>query len=264
MTEGNRIRTVDDWRGDPLPIRRSRGSAVPYVEDWQRNVLRASGSGDWPDFLLRQVRAYVARRGGFADEDAAALAAQLGRISKFQSLRSEDALTWSWFGTLHDAKPESRRAAIQWLCNELPADVEVSDEVEVRQWVRVPHPNVAGRLGPEVDAIIDDPDGVLVYVEAKWDAELGTGKGSSDGLLDDQIVLRCRALAPPAVDATRPRVVLGLSRATPDISTYDVVARETGVTVCWLTWADLARCAQHPLAIDFPAYLAWKTRLSEA
>jgi hypothetical protein len=204
----------------------------------------------------------VARSSWFRDEDATALQAQLGRISKFQSLRSEDALTWSWFGTLHEAAGDARRGALQWLCNEVGANVEVSDEVRVRQWVRVPHPNAAGRLGPEVDAIIDDPEGVLLYVEAKWDAKLGMGKGSSEDQVDDQIVLRCRALASPPVDNGRPRIVLGVSRALPHLGIYESVSQETGAVVSWLTWADLARCGQHPLASEFSTYLAWKMRRS--
>src|SRR3954451_10918505 len=88
-----------DWRGAEIVIRRSRGaSRVPYVEDWRRNVI--GNTGDAPPFLMRQVRAYVAHSGWFTDQDAAVLSADLGRISKFQSLRSEDAITWSWFGTL--------------------------------------------------------------------------------------------------------------------------------------------------------------------
>jgi hypothetical protein len=258
------MRDFQDWKGDPLPVRFSRGkSKVPYVEDWDRNVVGAGGADGWPEFLLRQVRAYVSRPTWFADDDAVALSARLGRISKFQSLRSEDALTWSWFGTLHGPALQSRRASLQWLCARFGLNVEVSDEVAVHQWLRVPHPNVAGRLGPEVDAVVDDPHGVLVYVEAKWEAELGTGKGGSEGALDDQIVLRCKALNADRLDADRPRIVLGVSRARPDLGVYDSVARDTGVAVHWLTWTELASCNEHPRALEFREYLAWRARLSK-
>lgn len=191
------------------------------------------------------------------------LSAQLGRISKFQSLRSEDALTWSWFGTLRGAALQSRRASLQWLCARLGLNVEVSDDIAVHQWRRVPHPNVAGRLGPEVDAIVDDPHGVLVYVEAKWEAALGTGRGASEGAVDDQIVLRCKAFTAHGIDVERPRIVLGISRARPDLGVYDSVARATGVSVHWLTWTELASCNEHPRALEFREYLAWRARLSK-
>src|SRR4051794_7606604 len=102
-----------DWRGAEILLRRSRGiSGVPYVEDWRRNVI--GNTRDAPPFLMRQVRAYVAHSRWFTDEDAAALSADLGRISMVQSLRSGDAITWSWFGTLAAADLRRRASALRW------------------------------------------------------------------------------------------------------------------------------------------------------
>src|SRR4051812_43344204 len=95
--------------GRSVAVRYSRRSRVPYLEAWEDNVLRPSDVVEWPDALLRQVKAYVAHRSWFSDDDAHALSARLGRISKFQSLNSEDAVTWSWFGTLALAKADARR-----------------------------------------------------------------------------------------------------------------------------------------------------------
>jgi hypothetical protein len=30
------------------------------------------------------------------------------------------------------------------------------------------------------------------------------------------------------------------------------------VSIAWLTWDELAKCAEHPLADEFGRYLAWK------
>ena len=88
---------INDWNGKPVAVRRSRGGVLTF-ECWEDNVL---GSPPWPEALLGQVRGYVARRSHFADDDAIALAKHLGgRISKFQSVNCEDAVTYSWFGTL--------------------------------------------------------------------------------------------------------------------------------------------------------------------
>lgn len=170
-------------------------------------------------------------------------------------------MTWSWFGTLDGAASDTRRTSIQWLCNQLHLNVEVSDSVVVRQWTWLPHPNVRGRRGPEVDAVVDDPHGLLAYVEAKLDAKLGTGKGATEGTVDDQIVLRCRALAAEDVDKGRPRVVLGISPAKPNLDVYQHVLSATGVAVHWLTWSDLASCKEHPWTLEFREYLAWRLRL---
>lgn len=251
-----------DWRDRRLVVRRSRGpSKVPYVEDWTRNVIGVERDENAPDFLRRQVRAYVARRSWFTEEDAAVLSAGLGRISKFQSLRSEDALTWSWFGTLSGARPEHRQAALQWLCDQLQLDVSVSNDVAVRQWMRVPHPNVPGRVGPEVDAVVDDPDGVLMYVEAKWDAILGTGRGATAKSRDDQVVLRRLALRAEASanPGERLRAVVGVSRLAHDLGIYEEhVVPTFPVEVRWITWERLAQCQAHPLAEQFRKYVSWK------
>ena len=258
------METITDWNGQSLEIRRSRGSGVPYVTSWECNVIRP-GSGEWPAWLLKQVRGYVARRSWFDDEDAAALAAELGSISKFQSLRSEDAITWSWFGTLAVADDQARVRTVQWLYDRLGLNASASEEVRIDQWLRVVHPNaLSSPNGPEIDARIDDPRVALIYVESKWGAQLGSGKGAVEGTLDDQVVLRRGSLRrDPALagDPDRPYVVLGVSDRPPDLGPYAESGGAEGVrpvSVSWITWDDLAACEVHPHAHEFARYLAWK------
>jgi hypothetical protein len=255
--------TMKDWNGHPVAVRRSRGaSQVPYLEDWRRNVVGLADSQTVPPWLRKQVRSYVAHRRWFSKDDADALAAQLGRISKFQSLRSEDAITWSWFGTLAQAQAQDRQAAVQWLYDELGLDLPASAAVAIRQWPRVLHPNASTKNGPEVDAVIDDPHGALIYVEAKWAAALGTGQGAGAGQADDQVVLRRDSLRkdPARAGDERPFVVLGVAPAAASLDAYaetDPALRP--VSIRWLTWSALSGCAQHPLAAEFERYLQWKT-----
>jgi hypothetical protein len=158
------------WDGRTVGVCSSRGaSAVPYVLDWEDNVLPPPDGQEWPASLLRQVRAYVARRSWFSDGDADALAAKLGVISKVQSLNSEDAVTWSWFGTLALADPQARRRALQRLYDQIGLERRASAGIRIAQSPRVVHPNAPeSPHGPELDARIDDPGVALVYVEAKW------------------------------------------------------------------------------------------------
>ena len=220
--------------------------------------------------MLKQVHAYVARKSWFAGDDAAALAAELGRISKFQSLKSEDAVTWSWFGTLALAEPEDRRAAIQWLYERLDLGLTATTGVQIDQWMRVIHPNAPqSPNGPELDARIDDPGGALIYVEAKWDAVLGTGKGRHEGTKDDQVLLRRSALRtePALAHDKRDFVVMGVSNASPDLAIYTEPQQQPPlrpVAVAWLTWDDLADCDAHPRAGEFRCYLAWKRELTQS
>ena len=249
---------IPGWDGTPIAVRRSRVSGVLYTERWQDNVLAPPGGQDWPPSLLREVRSFRARADWFTPDDAAALAAQLGFISKMQSLRSEDGITWSWFGTLACEPPDKRGDAVQWLYDRLQLDLVASTDPMIDQWMRVFHPNKPkSQNGPHLDARIDDPDVALMYVEAKWDAAIGTGKGAAEGDRDNQIVLRRGSLRkdPTLANDRRSLLVVGVSRVLPDPSVYD----ETDVA--WLTWDDLAACSVHPRAEDFGRYLGVEARI---
>jgi hypothetical protein len=249
---------IENWNGDPVAFRRSRGGVLTF-EHWEDNVL---GSPPWPESLLGQVHGYAARRSHFATDDAKALSAHLeGRISKFQSINSEDAVTYSWFGTLASAPVDARRAAIQWLYDQAGIPATAHAPV-IDQWARVFHPNAPeSPRGPELDARIDDPDVALVYIEAKWDAKVGTGKGKVAEVPDDQIILRRDSLRndPALKNDRRVLAILGVSEHKPDLASWhehDGNARPA--PVAWLTWNELAKCPEHPLADEFGRYLAWK------
>jgi hypothetical protein len=253
---------MEDWNGKRVAFRRSRGGVLTF-ERWQDNVL---GSSPWPDALLHQVRGYVAKRPHFAEEDAEALGGQLdGRISKFQSVNSEDAVTYSWFGTLAAASADIRRAAAQWLYDRAGIAASANAPM-IDQWARVFHPNApASARGPELDARIDDPGGALVYVEAKWKASIGTGRGRVADVPDDQIILRRDSLrSDPTLEGDqRAFAVLGISPLKPDLAKWRESDRDhRTVTVAWLTWDELAECPEHPLTAEFGRYIAWKRMLA--
>jgi hypothetical protein len=132
----------------------------------------------------------------------------------------------------------------------------------IDQWARVYHPNAPqSSRGPELDARVDDPGAALVYVEAKWNAKVGTGKGKVLDRPDDQIILRRDSLRndPRLKDDQRALAILGVSEDKPDLGKWherDRNARE--VSIARLTWDDLAACPEHPLADEFGRYLAWK------
>jgi hypothetical protein len=160
-------------------VRYSAGSGVPYLADWECNVLKPPDDMPRPPAVLRQVNAYVARRSWFADEDAEVLAERLGRISKFQSLNSEDAVTWSWFGTLGLADADARRAVTGWLFDRLGINAAPPQDVRVDQWMRVVHPNAPeSPHGPELDARIDDPSVALVSSKPNGRQNLVRGRAA--------------------------------------------------------------------------------------
>ena len=172
-------------------------------------------------------------------------------------------MTWSWFGTLAVAEADARRRAIQWLYDRLGLDLRASGDLSIDQWTRVFHPNAPGSpRGPELDARIDNPGAALVYVEAKWDARLGTGRGAVKGVRDDQVALRRDSLrADPALaHDERTFVVLVVSNVEIDLAAYNEAPHQElrPVQLGWLSWSELAWCDAHPLAACFRDYLDWK------
>ncbi len=101
-----------------------------------------------------------------------------------------------------------------------------------------------------------------MYVEAKWDADIGTGKGADEGVRDDQIVLRRDSLRkdPTLESDVRRFVVAGVSNVALDLTVYGEADASVprSVTLTWLTWDDLASCSSHPRADEFARYLKWK------
>lgn len=256
--------SIENWNGDVVPVRRSRGGVLT-LERWQDNVVRGALDQWPPEALVRQVGGYVGRPAHFDPKDAEALSAQLGKISRFQSINSEDAVTFSWFGTLAGASDQIRRQAVQWLYDRagIPA---AAKNPAIDQWARIPHPNAPNSpSGPELDARIADPGTSLVYVEAKWNASIGKGKGKDTGIPDDQIILRRDALraTAEAVDDTVTLAVLGVSEHVPDLSPWLVDgSRLRPVVVRWLSWDDIADCPVHPCGEEFARYIVWKRKVS--
>ena len=256
------MRLVGNWNGQAVPVRSSRGGVLTF-ERWEDNVL---GSPPWPDWLVRHVRDNTAEPGAFAEEDREKLMANLGdRISTFQSNNSEDAVTYSWFGTLATQPPEIRRAAVQWLYDRAGIAATAQDP-GIDQWVRVFHPNAAeSSRGPELDVRIDDPGAALIYVEAKWSADIGTGEGRDAKVHDDQIVLRRDSLrTDPALRGDdRAFAVLIVSETEQDLARWDEPDGDARpVTIARLSWDDLAECPTHPLAEEFGRYVARKRVLA--
>jgi hypothetical protein len=257
---------VKNWNGQEIPVRRSRGGVLTF-ERWEDNVLRGDAEPWPPAQLLKQVTGYASKLEHFDPADADALEADLaGRISRFQSINSEDAVTWSWFGTLGFAPAAARIAVIQWLYDRIGLDAKAV-EPRIDQWMRVFHPNAPGSpRGPELDARVDDQV-ALVYVEAKWKADIGTGRGKDLEIPADQIDLRRDSLRtdPALADDQRALAVLGVSEITPNLDKWTGFNEgQQPVTIAWLNWDELAACPAHPLADEFARYLAWKREHARA
>ena len=243
-----------DWQGRPVEAARTP-TGVLAVVDYADNLIRVPGK-PWPSAAVVQ-KLYKGRHTGAYAEKVPELTTKLGYYSDLQSLHSEDALTWSFFGPLTYQAPAEQAAFLNWLLERLELEADNS-LCEVGLFRRIPHPDKQSMGGPENDfAIIGDR--CVVLGEAKWRSPVGTRQGVNKD--SDQISLRLQFLSQRGrrIFGDRRFVVLGMWRSLDDAIPAEA---PEGVRYASLTWADLCEYERHPLASEFRAYLAWKDKHS--
>lgn len=247
-----------DWNGREITVARSRGGVLA-VADFSDNLVHTDDVS-WPPPPVVQ-KLYESRQArAFDGDDLTAATRLLTVYSDLQSLHSEDAITWSYFGPLAYGRALARVAFLDWLLTQLDLDYLMgSTTCTIDLWRRVPHPDKSLPGGPELDFVLDG-DRCVVFGEVKW----LSGEGRGQGVMRDkgQMQLRRDFLTKYGrrIYGERGFVVLG-------VSVGDPVEREAptegdGVVTRGMTWDELASCEQHPGADEFRRYLAWKRQHS--
>jgi hypothetical protein len=252
---------MKDWRGNPIQVVRSKGGVLAVTNPWN-NVIN-TGVLPWPApeliqklYQSRQVRAFAAseREIGIS---------RLGFYSDLQSLHSEDAVTWSFFGPLAYSSPSVRGTFVKELFKSIEIEGS-SNNVSVWLWRRIPHPDDLVPGGPEIDFGIQTDD-VFLLGEAKWRSSVARAQGVNRD--KDQMTLRhefCQKYGVCLLPGVRHFVILGLScegrmvpQADTSISCATLHMRDT-------TWQVMASIASHPCCDEVQHYLQWKTQNSKA
>jgi hypothetical protein len=246
---------IADWNGREITLARSFGG-VAAVADFSDNLIRDKRL-PWPPPQVVQ-KLYESRQSrAFAPGELEAVTRVLGFYSDLQSLNSEDAITWSYFGPLLAEPPEARAALLNWLLREIDlTELAASERCGIDLWRRIPHPDrPTASGGPELDVVLDG-DRAVVFCEAKWRSSEGTDQGVEG--TKGQLQLRRDFLGGigPRVYGERGFVVCGvilddpLAQTPPDAN---------GVHTASVTWRQLAAYPEHPCGGEFARYLAWKS-----
>lgn len=241
-----------DWNGRTVPVARSKGG-VKAVSHPYDNLVR-TGILSWPPPEIVQ-KLYKSRQSrAFEGKDLEIATSGLGFYCDLQSLHSEDAITWSVFGTIARAPQNILETWLRDLFRLIDLPGAKTDNAEIFLWRRIPHPDTLVSGGPEIDVGITTSNTVILG-EAKWLSGTGTAQGKAKD--KDQIQLRGEFLAKygTAMFPDRPnRIVLGISllpNAFKDATPKDVIFRTT-------LWHSLCDLPSHPLAIELMRYYQWK------
>jgi len=247
---------VIDWNGREIDAARSRGGVLALA-DFSDNLIHSDVAQPWPPPAIVQ-KLYESRQARAFDEpDLAAVTSRLGIYSDLQSLHSEDAITWSYFGPLMVDAPSTRAGFLNWLVERLDLPWTENHSCSIDLWRRVPHPDKSLPGGPELDFVLDG-DRCVVFGEAKWLSGEGRGQGRAGDKGQMQLRREFFAKNGPAVYGEREFVVLGVSRSEGDLADSGGDGGGSAVTRS-ISWADLGAFDGHPKQDEFGRYLEWKT-----
>lgn len=253
------MKTILNWNNKPIEVACSRGGTLAVINPSDNLVV--TGMSLWPCpeitqklYQSRQVRAYD-------PPDLQAVTQVLGFYSDLQSLHSEDAITWSVFGTLAYAQQAAQCRFVKALLESLEIPTTVS-ACSISIWRRIPHPDTLVSGGPEIDFAIYT-DRVIVFGEAKWRSPVSQAQGKAKD--KDQITLRAEFFEKHGkgiYPGFSHYVILGISpyggvvsNGTRQLGGACLHFRDTA-------WQAVCDLAEHPLSDEVQRYLQWKVAYS--
>jgi hypothetical protein len=241
--------TSKNWNDRAVQIARSRGGKISVLNYEDNLIVPSRSVWPHPDILKKLHRSSHSK--DFDQASLEALSAKFGFYCDLQSLRSEDAITWSIFGTL---KYFSKSLQVQFVNSLLEA---IGEELNVKDcliqlWTRIAHPDTLVSGGPELDfQIIGDK--VVIFGECKWTAKVAENQGKQKN--KNQLQLRKEYLEKYG------------KRIFPNVSRQLVLV--VGLTkpqnpVCPnITWEEVCNNTQHPLKQEISRYYHWKKEFGQ-
>lgn len=239
---------IRDWNDNPVNIVKSKSGVIALVNPLQNLV--STGVAPWPTSEIVQKLYRSSQHRAFTKEATS----HLGYYCDLQSVHSEDAITWSVFGTLSRSSDEVKFKWLSSLFRAVDLPGIMCTKTEITLWRRIPHPDKLVSGGPEIDVIIST-DNSVVLVEAKWLSEVGTKQGEEKN--KDQIQLRGEYLQKLGhifyPNATH-LVVLGIAprlNSIKNTTPAGTLFRET-------TWSVVCGIEDRPLYNEIQRYYHWK------
>ena len=244
---------MKNWHGQEIETAVSKGGVIALANPYD-NLIK-TGVDPWPPsevvqklYQSRQARAFLA-------EQKEIIFKYNGYYSDLQSIHSEDAITWSIFGTVARDPRKTRNAFITELFQAIEVKSKPIHSSEIFLWRRIPHPDTLVSGGPEIDFGILTED-TLLLGESKWKSAVGNAQGKHKD--KDQIQLRIeflRKYAPKLYPEVEQFIVLVLGLKSDILEAY----LENGIKCISTTWDDVCALKTHPNHDELLEYLNWKT-----
>lgn len=239
--------TMKDWNDKEIRIVKSRGGKISVCNHEDNLIIPPNSVWPHPDIVKKLYKSNLIRY--FEENARSELIKKLGFYCNLQSLRSEDAITWSVFGTLHYFPKVSKVEFINSLLERIGEKLRVND-CSIQLWTRIAHPDTLVSGGPELDFQIVG-DNLVILGEAKWTGKVAKGQGEAKN--KDQLELRLefrqkygKQIFPKANEMLL--LVVGLSER-PDSIDSDIT---------WITWEEICNKTRHPLENEVKRYYLWK------
>lgn len=236
-----------NWNGKPIRVVRSKGKKLAVV-DYKDNLVIPSKS-IWPHFdILKKIY----KSNHEKDFDNPEVKQELGFYCDLQSLASEDAITWSVFGTLNYFSKEEKIKFIKSLSKHLNLKCEINDCL-ISLWTKIMHPDTKKLGGPELDFLIIS-DSVVLLGESKWGSKISENQGKNKN--KDQIQLRLDFKKQYAEKIFKDKTcyVLLVVKDELDLNKFRNIYKECLIS----SWEIICRELEHPLGDELSKHYKWK------
>lgn len=241
-----------DWNGRRIPYAETRGGVIA-VTNPIHNLVGMEQERSIPSELIPKIHKSPHIR-YFSGDERRRCKSSWGFYCDLQSMHSEDAITWSVFGTMARSTRTRKEAWLREFFEILNLSIAKVERSEIRLWHRLRHPDSIFLGGPEVDVLISTED-TLMLIEAKWLSPVDQNQGESG--TKDQIQLRGEFLAkfgPRLFPPYFHYVVVGISLLE---GTFVDTTPKT-VLFRSITWEVVCALRAHPLATELGKYYEWR------
>jgi hypothetical protein len=230
---------MDYSKVEVIPSKGSSGAVVPIKD----NILLPD-SIEWPPSELIGKLYQSNHLGHFDEKYHGKLTQELGYYCDLESIRSEDAITWSLFGYISKMEYKVQNK----FYNEFLEKIKCGNDelLSIELWKTLPHPETHTSKGPEIDVFILGKK-FYILIECKWTSGIGKNQGAKKDL--DQMQIRNLfkdGIGKKLIPGKKCKIVL--------------VANEKKDNNEFVSWDTLSTFSSLPHKELFKKYLEWKKR----